>query len=174
MTGSMLNDKSVIHMDTVSWTLIGCLSAAARLCDGTLTARPFASYPTIRISSGCQESLMVDSPWPRIESVSRAATAPSPAGLASSWLSGSRARSLPIRSPWYDSLMTLLYEGVMLTQRQNGGLLCKSNGNAEKPFKDQPYCVDGVGTVAAVNECGKALSFCQTGEFPCSPFALFL
>lgn len=51
---------------------------------------------------------------------------------------------------------------VAYPESMNGGLLCKSNGQAEKPFEDQPYCVDGVGTVAAVNECGKALSFCQT------------
>ncbi|CRK43841.1 hypothetical protein BN1723_019317, partial [Verticillium longisporum] len=30
------------------------------------------------------------------------------------------------------------------------------------PFEDSPYCVDGAGTITAVNECGKPLSFCQT------------
>ncbi|KAK0715030.1 hypothetical protein B0H67DRAFT_644825 [Lasiosphaeris hirsuta] len=46
-------------------------------------------------------------------------------------------------------------------QSMNGGLYC-NNGVAEKPFPDAPYCVDGTGTVQAVNKCGKVVSFCQT------------
>lgn len=49
----------------------------------------------------------------------------------------------------------------MLTVPQNGGLYC-NNGVAEKPFPDQPYCVDGTGTVQVVNKAGKIVSFCQT------------
>lgn len=41
-------------------------------------------------------------------------------------------------------------------------MYCGSNGEPEKPFEDSPYCVDGAGTITAVNECGKPLSFCQT------------
>ena len=33
---------------------------------------------------------------------------------------------------------------------------------AKKPFDKQPYCVDGTGSVQAVNKCGKTVSFCQT------------
>ncbi|KAL2142674.1 hypothetical protein VTI28DRAFT_829 [Corynascus sepedonium] len=42
-----------------------------------------------------------------------------------------------------------------------GGLYC-NNGKAEKPFENQPYCVDGTGTVKAVNKAGRIVSFCQT------------
>ena len=44
---------------------------------------------------------------------------------------------------------------------QNGGLYC-NNGVAEKPFPSSPYCVDGTGTVNAVNNCGRVVTFCQT------------
>ncbi|ROT39446.1 hypothetical protein SODALDRAFT_339772 [Sodiomyces alkalinus F11] len=44
----------------------------------------------------------------------------------------------------------------------NGGLYCGAGGKVEKPFRNKPFCVDGAGTVSAVNECGKPLSFCQT------------
>ncbi len=30
------------------------------------------------------------------------------------------------------------------------------------PFSDKPCCVDGTGTVEAVNKCGDVVSFCQT------------
>ncbi|KAK3391006.1 hypothetical protein B0H63DRAFT_129789 [Podospora didyma] len=46
-------------------------------------------------------------------------------------------------------------------QSMNGGLYCKG-GKAEKPFPNSPYCVDGTGSVKAVNKCGKVVSFCQT------------
>jgi hypothetical protein len=49
----------------------------------------------------------------------------------------------------------------VLTFVQNGGLLCK-DGAPVKPFPDSPYCVDGTGTVNAVNNCGKSVAFCQT------------
>lgn len=49
----------------------------------------------------------------------------------------------------------------MANTRQDGGLYC-DGGKAKKPFEDSPYCVDGTGTVKAVNKCGKKLSFCQT------------
>ena len=44
----------------------------------------------------------------------------------------------------------------------DGGIYCNENGKIEKPFGDQPYCVDGTGTVSAVNKAGSPLSFCQT------------
>ena len=44
---------------------------------------------------------------------------------------------------------------------QYGGLKC-NNGVAEKPFPNEPYCVEGTGAVKAVNKCGSIVSFCQT------------
>lgn len=41
-------------------------------------------------------------------------------------------------------------------------MYCDENGQISKPFPDKPYCVDGTGTVNAVNKAGKPLSFCQT------------
>lgn len=29
------------------------------------------------------------------------------------------------------------------------------------PYPDRPYCVEGVGNIQAVNECGEHVSFCQ-------------
>lgn len=48
-----------------------------------------------------------------------------------------------------------------VSESMDGGLYC-DNGKAVKPFPDQGYCVDGTGTVSAVNKCGKVISFCQT------------
>jgi hypothetical protein len=45
---------------------------------------------------------------------------------------------------------------------KNGGLYCDEDGNVSKPFSSKPYCVDGTGTVEAVNKCGKPMSWCQT------------
>ncbi|KAI2465570.1 hypothetical protein F4781DRAFT_20208 [Annulohypoxylon bovei var. microspora] len=42
-----------------------------------------------------------------------------------------------------------------------GGIYC-NDGEIEVPFKDKDWCVDGTGTVAAVNKAGKVVSFCQT------------
>ncbi|KKY37519.1 putative sun domain protein [Diaporthe ampelina] len=44
----------------------------------------------------------------------------------------------------------------------DGGLYCDESGKIVKPFPDQPYCVQGVGSVKAVNKCGKVVAFCQT------------
>ena len=44
----------------------------------------------------------------------------------------------------------------------NGGLYCDKNGEISKPFPNKPYCVDGTGTVKAVNKAGKDMSWCQT------------
>ena len=49
-----------------------------------------------------------------------------------------------------------------LTIPQAGGLFCDGDGRPHKAFDDKPYCVDGTGTVSAVNQCGKPLSICQT------------
>ncbi|KAL1835720.1 hypothetical protein VTK73DRAFT_5443 [Phialemonium thermophilum] len=46
-------------------------------------------------------------------------------------------------------------------QSMNGGLFC-DGGTPKKPFPDKPYCVDGTGTVSAVNRCGDTVAFCQT------------
>ncbi|KAI0489510.1 beta-glucosidase-domain-containing protein [Xylaria cf. heliscus] len=42
-----------------------------------------------------------------------------------------------------------------------GGIYC-NNGEIEVPFEDSPWCVDGTGTVDAVNKAGDVVSFCQT------------
>ncbi|KAL3427502.1 hypothetical protein PVAG01_01011 [Phlyctema vagabunda] len=44
----------------------------------------------------------------------------------------------------------------------NGGLQCDSNGQVQKPISKNPYCQDGVGSVAATNKAGEGCSFCQT------------
>lgn len=44
----------------------------------------------------------------------------------------------------------------------NGGLYCNKNGEVEKPFSSKPYCVDGTGTVKAINKCSSKMSWCQT------------
>ncbi|KAL8382921.1 hypothetical protein RB595_006611 [Gaeumannomyces hyphopodioides] len=48
-----------------------------------------------------------------------------------------------------------------VSESMDGGLYC-DNGKPVKPFPGKPYCVDGTGTVTAVNKCGKVVSFCQT------------
>ena len=47
-------------------------------------------------------------------------------------------------------------------ESMDGGLYCGSDGTPSKGFDDQPYCVDGTGTISAVNKCGDVVSFCQT------------
>lgn len=42
-----------------------------------------------------------------------------------------------------------------------GGIYC-NGGEIEVPFEDKPWCVDGTGTVGAVNKAGDVVSFCQT------------
>lgn len=44
----------------------------------------------------------------------------------------------------------------------NGGLYCDKDGKVSKPFPSKPYCVDGTGTVKAVNKAGSEMSWCQT------------
>lgn len=46
-------------------------------------------------------------------------------------------------------------------ESMQGGLYC-DNGTPKKPFPNKPNCVDGTGTVKAVNKCGKPVAFCQT------------
>lgn len=43
-----------------------------------------------------------------------------------------------------------------------GGLYCDKNGKITKPFPNEPYCVDGIGNVEAVNNCGDHVAVCQT------------
>lgn len=51
---------------------------------------------------------------------------------------------------------------VLITNSfQCGGVYC-NNGEIEVPFEDKPWCVDGAGTVDAVNKAGDVVSFCQT------------
>jgi hypothetical protein len=47
-------------------------------------------------------------------------------------------------------------------ESMDGGLYCDKSGKIVKPFPDEPYCVPGVGSVTAVNKCGKVVAFCQT------------
>ncbi|UKZ47371.1 hypothetical protein TrVGV298_001589 [Trichoderma virens] len=44
----------------------------------------------------------------------------------------------------------------------NGGLYCDDSGTVSKPFPNKPYCVEGTGSVVAVNDCGEPMSWCQT------------
>ncbi|KAL7916061.1 hypothetical protein GGI35DRAFT_473375 [Trichoderma velutinum] len=44
----------------------------------------------------------------------------------------------------------------------NGGLFCDNSGTVHKPFPNKPYCVEGTGSVVAVNDCGEPMSWCQT------------
>lgn len=47
-------------------------------------------------------------------------------------------------------------------ESMDGGLYCDEHGTINKPFPDEPYCVEGVGSVNAVNNCGHEVAFCQT------------
>lgn len=47
-------------------------------------------------------------------------------------------------------------------ESQYGGLYCDESGSITKPFEDEDYCVEGVGTVSAVNKCGDVVAVCQT------------
>lgn len=47
-------------------------------------------------------------------------------------------------------------------ESMDGGLYCDESGSMTKPFPQKDYCVDGVGTVSAVNKCGKVVAVCQT------------
>ncbi|EFX04515.1 sun domain containing protein [Grosmannia clavigera kw1407] len=47
-------------------------------------------------------------------------------------------------------------------ESMDGGLYCDEDGTPKKSFESDPYCVDGTGTVSAVNKCGEVISFCQT------------
>ncbi|EHA54944.1 hypothetical protein MGG_11149 [Pyricularia oryzae 70-15] len=60
-------------------------------------------------------------------------------------------------------LMNQWKEGTSFkpVESMQGGLYC-DNGKPKKPFPSKPYCVQGTGTVKAVNKCGKVVSFCQT------------
>ncbi|KFG79183.1 putative SUN domain protein (Adg3) [Metarhizium anisopliae] len=44
----------------------------------------------------------------------------------------------------------------------NGGLHCDENGNVKKPFPNKPNCVEGTGSVKAINKCKSHMSWCQT------------
>ncbi|CAN8102398.1 unnamed protein product [Discula destructiva] len=43
-----------------------------------------------------------------------------------------------------------------------GGLYCDENGKITKPFPSKEYCVDGIGNVEVVNNCGGVMAVCQT------------
>ncbi|KAI1105203.1 hypothetical protein F4804DRAFT_150026 [Jackrogersella minutella] len=43
-----------------------------------------------------------------------------------------------------------------------GGVYCDDDGEIKVPFSNKDWCVDGTGTVEAVNKAGKVVSFCQT------------
>lgn len=44
----------------------------------------------------------------------------------------------------------------------DGGAYCDKSGKITKPFPSKDYCVDGVGNVQAVNNCGDIVAVCQT------------
>ena len=60
-------------------------------------------------------------------------------------------------SAWY-----IPYQHSNTLIRQYGGLYCGTDGTVSKPFPNKPYCVQGAGTLVAVNECSKQVSICQT------------
>ncbi|KAI1759290.1 glycoside hydrolase family 132 protein [Hypoxylon sp. FL1150] len=43
-----------------------------------------------------------------------------------------------------------------------GGIYCNDDGEIEVPFEGKSWCVEGTGTVEAVNKAGDVVSFCQT------------
>ncbi|PSR77294.1 hypothetical protein BD289DRAFT_445543 [Coniella lustricola] len=47
-------------------------------------------------------------------------------------------------------------------ESMDGGLFCDETGIINKPFPEEEYCVDGVGNVEAINNCGQTVAFCQT------------
>lgn len=47
-------------------------------------------------------------------------------------------------------------------ESMDGGLFCDETGVITKPFPDEEYCVEGIGNVVAVNNCGQTVAFCQT------------
>ncbi|KAF3767806.1 hypothetical protein M406DRAFT_31870, partial [Cryphonectria parasitica EP155] len=47
-------------------------------------------------------------------------------------------------------------------ESMDGGLYCDEEGSISKPFPSEEYCVDGIGNVNAVNNCGDVVAFCQT------------
>ncbi|KAJ4423020.1 hypothetical protein N0V82_002287 [Gnomoniopsis sp. IMI 355080] len=47
-------------------------------------------------------------------------------------------------------------------ESMDGGAYCDENGLITKPFPDQDYCVEGIGNVNAVNNCGDEVAVCQT------------
>jgi hypothetical protein len=57
----------------------------------------------------------------------------------------------------WDPKSTFTYPASM-----NGGLYCDKSGKMVKPFPNRPYCVEGTGTVKAVNKCKGKMSWCQT------------
>lgn len=61
-------------------------------------------------------------------------------------------------------LMNQWKKGTTYTYPESmyGGLYCDEDGSITKPFEDEDYCVEGVGTVSAVNNCGKVVAVCQT------------
>ncbi|KAJ4389857.1 hypothetical protein N0V93_007329 [Gnomoniopsis smithogilvyi] len=44
----------------------------------------------------------------------------------------------------------------------DGGAYCDENGIITKPFPEEDYCVEGIGNVQAVNNCGDEVAVCQT------------
>ncbi|TVY42663.1 Uncharacterized protein LOCC1_G005477 [Lachnellula occidentalis] len=62
-----------------------------------------------------------------------------------------------VMAQWDKSATSYTYPMSM-----NGGAYCDNNGQIQKPFTDNDWCVDGTGTVSVQNSCGSGVSFCQT------------
>ena len=56
----------------------------------------------------------------------------------------------------------LLQTRIYFNDRQDGGLYCDNDGNIQKPFPDQPYCVSGTGNIGCTNKASSPVAFCQT------------
>ncbi|TVY49980.1 Uncharacterized protein LCER1_G007369 [Lachnellula cervina] len=62
-----------------------------------------------------------------------------------------------VMAQWDESATSYTYP-----QSMNGGAYCDNNGQIQKPFTNNDWCVDGTGTVSVQNSCGSGVSFCQT------------
>jgi hypothetical protein len=59
------------------------------------------------------------------------------------------------------SLPSPAQDPSLLTAAQHGGLYCDANGNMQSE-RPGPLCVDGTGTLVAVDYTGSGVAFCQT------------
>lgn len=49
-----------------------------------------------------------------------------------------------------------------VSESQNGGLYCNTDGTVLRPFSNRPLCVNGTDTVSVNNQADSEVAFCQT------------